>query len=135
MDCIDSTLRVTAFRPLSAASSVLMPFDIESRRLLRSPARACSETDVKKFDGLSRAELTFLPVARRFCVVPSRDAVFCRASRFWRTPAERVMLLAIDVNLSGLTAAAAEAVGIEDADCSCRSWQSRRQIVTRRKKT
>src|SRR5262245_23615657 len=97
MDCIDSTLRVIAFRPLSAASSVLMPLDIESRRLPRSLARAPSETDVKKFDGLSRAELTFLPVARRFCVVPSRDAVFCRASRFWRTPAERVILLPMDV--------------------------------------
>src|SRR5262245_22295580 len=95
IDCIDSTVLVIADRPLSAASRVLMPFDIELSRLPRSPARACSETEVKKLDGLSRAEVTFLPVARRFCVVLSRDAVFCRASRFWRTPAERVMLLIV----------------------------------------
>src|SRR5262245_10945237 len=99
--CMDSTVLVIAVRPLSAAFSVLMPFDIESRMFDRSDARADRPDDVKKFVGLARAELTFLPVARRFCVALRRLAVFCRASRFWRTPAERVMLEAIVSNLSG----------------------------------
>src|SRR5205814_10190481 len=47
---------------------------------------------VKKLVGLSSAVLTFLPVARRVCVVASRSAVPCKESRFWRTAAERVML-------------------------------------------
>src|SRR5665647_656596 len=68
-----------------------MPFDIESSRPLRSLARAPSDEDVKKFSGLSRAELTFLPVARRFWVVCISDAVFCSESKFARTPAERVI--------------------------------------------
>jgi hypothetical protein len=59
----------------------------------RSEARAESEEEVKKLVGLSRAELTFLPVARRFCVVLRSDAVFCSASKFCRTPAERTMSL------------------------------------------
>jgi len=41
--------------------------------------------------GLSRAELTLLPVARSFWVVASSEAVDCSESRFWRTDAERVM--------------------------------------------
>src|SRR5215468_12184228 len=99
--CIDSTVFVMAVRPLSAASSVLMPLDMASSRLDRSDARDDSDDEVKKFVGLSRAELTFLPVARRFWVMDCRAAVFCRANRFWRTPAERVMLEAIVLNLSG----------------------------------
>src|SRR6187551_857265 len=79
--------------PLSAAASVLMPIDIESRRALKSPARLCKAKDVKKLVGLSSAVLTFLPVARRFCVVLIRSAVFCRDSRFCRTPAERTISL------------------------------------------
>src|ERR1044072_9600467 len=79
--------------PLSAASRVLLPIDIESSRALKSPARLCSAEDVNKLVGLSRAVLTFLPVARRFCVVLIRSAVFCRDSRFCRTPAERTMSL------------------------------------------
>jgi hypothetical protein len=35
--------------------------------------------------------LTFLPVARRFCVVDSKSAVDCRERRFWRTDAERTI--------------------------------------------
>src|SRR5262245_12645895 len=93
VDCIDSTVRVIAFRPLSVLSSVLMPFDIASSSALRSPARAFSETEVKKFDGLSSAELTFLPVASRFCVVLIISAVFCSDKRFCRTPAERTTSL------------------------------------------
>src|SRR3569623_1003633 len=72
-----------------------MPFDIESSNEFRSPARLCSDCDVKKLIGLSRAELTFLPVARRFWVVCISCAVFCSESRFARTPAERVIQLAI----------------------------------------
>src|SRR5262245_21684657 len=99
--CMDSTVLVIELRPLSAASSVLMPLDMASRMPERSDARDDSDEEVKKFDGLSRAELTFLPVARRFCVVPARAAVLWRASRFWRTPAERVIPEAIVLNLSG----------------------------------
>src|SRR5262249_17176970 len=77
-------------RPLSAALSVLIPLVIESRRLVNSQARADSAAAVKKLVGLSRAELTFLPVARRCCVVACRLVVSCRASRFERTAAERV---------------------------------------------
>ena len=68
-----------------------MPFDIASRMLDRSDARADSEDAVKKEVGLSRAVLTFLPVARRSCVVASRLAVSCKESRFCRTPADRVI--------------------------------------------
>src|SRR5262245_42266324 len=102
--CIDSTVLVMEVRPLSAASSVLMPLDMASSRLDGSDARDDSDDEVKKFVGLSRAELTFLPVARRFWVRDWRAAVFCRANRFWRTPAERVILEAIVLNLSGLVA-------------------------------
>src|SRR5688572_21841382 len=96
-----STVVVIAVRPLSAAFTVLMPFAIESSSFPRSEAREERADEVKKLVGLSRAELTFLPVARRFCVVLSSDAVFCRASRFCRTPADRVMLEAMELNLSG----------------------------------
>ena len=41
--------------------------------------------------GLSRAELTFKPVARSFWVVASIVAVDCRESRSWRTEAERTI--------------------------------------------
>src|SRR5215510_7933936 len=75
--------------PLLAASSVLSAFDTESSRPLRSLARLLSDDAVKKFVGLSSAELTFLPVARRVCVVAIRSEVCCRASRFERTAAER----------------------------------------------
>ena len=43
------------------------------------------------FGALSSAELTLLPVARRFCVVESRSAVDWSESRFWRTDAERTI--------------------------------------------
>ncbi len=91
-----STAVVIAVRPLSAAFTVLMPFAIESSNLERSDAREDSADEVKKLVGLSSAELTFLPVARRFWVVLSSDAVFCRASRFCRTPADRVILEAME---------------------------------------
>src|SRR5262245_36706567 len=101
--CIDSTVWVIAVKPLSAAFRVLMPLAIESRIADRSEARADSAEEVKKLVGLSRAELTFLPVASLFCVLLSSDAVFCRASRFCRTPADRVILEAMVSNLSGRT--------------------------------
>jgi len=50
-----------------------------------SLARASRPEAVKKLVGLSSALLTFLPVARRVCVVESRFAVSCSESRFWRT--------------------------------------------------
>ena len=57
-----------------------------------SLARASRPEAVKKLVGLSSALLTFLPVARRVCVVESRFAVSCSESRFWRTEDESVML-------------------------------------------
>src|ERR1700730_13081073 len=68
-----------------------MALETESSRLPRSPARAVSAEAVKKLIGLSRAELTFLPVARRPCVRACRSAVCCRTRRFDRIAAERVM--------------------------------------------
>src|SRR4029078_13277161 len=68
-----------------------MPFDMASSRPLRSLARALSDDEVKKFSGLSRAELTFMPVARRFSVWAIKLAVFCRDNRICRTPALRVI--------------------------------------------
>jgi len=47
-----------------------------------SLARLSSDWAVKKLVGLSRAELTLLPVDRRFCVVARRSAVDWRESRF-----------------------------------------------------
>jgi hypothetical protein len=67
-----------------------------SSKVDRSPARAWRPAAVKKFTGLSIAELTFLPVERRCCTEFIISAVFCSDSRFARTPAERVILLAID---------------------------------------
>src|SRR4051812_36208845 len=91
MDLAELTRFVSAVRPLSDASSVFCAWPIESRRELRSLARLLRDWDVKKFDGLSRAELTFLPVARRPCVVAASAAVFCKASKFCRTLAESTM--------------------------------------------
>src|SRR5260370_3978378 len=62
-----------------------------SSRLLMSLARLLSDCEVKKLVGLSSAELTLLPVARRFCVVESKSAVACSERRFWRTEAERTI--------------------------------------------
>ena len=59
----DCTSLVIEVMPLLAAWIVLMPFDIESSRLPRSLARLLRPCAVKKLIGLSRAELTRLPVA------------------------------------------------------------------------
>src|SRR5262245_398858 len=79
VDFIDSMIRLIAVMPLSAASMVLMPFDMASSRAFRSLARLRRPEAVKKL--MSRAELTFLPVARRCWLVLIRFAVPCRASR------------------------------------------------------
>jgi hypothetical protein len=78
--------------PVLAACRICTPLPMLSSRLLMSLARASRPEAVKKLVGLSSALLTFLPVARRVCVVESRSAVPCRESRFWRTEDERVML-------------------------------------------
>src|ERR1700729_4117474 len=62
-----------------------------SSRLPMSEARLFSDCEVKKLVGLSRAELTLLPVARSFWVVASNEAVDCNERRFWRTDAERTI--------------------------------------------
>src|SRR4030088_1130005 len=77
--------------PVLAACSTCTPLPMPSSRLLMSPARLLSDCAVKKLVGLSSAELTLLPVARRFCVVESRSAVDCRESKFWRTDAVRTI--------------------------------------------
>src|SRR5438874_2541932 len=95
IDLADWTNLVSEVRPVLAASSVFCACPIESSSALRSLARVLSACEVKKLVGLSRAELTFLPVASRPCVVAINAAVLCRDSRFCRTPADRVMLEAI----------------------------------------
>src|SRR5437016_693648 len=77
--------------PVLAACSTCTPLPMLSSRLEMSLARASRPAAVKKLVGLSRAELTFLPVARRPWVVASRSAVDCNDSRFWRTADVRVM--------------------------------------------
>src|SRR5579863_730285 len=62
-----------------------------SSRLPMSEARLLRLCEVKKLVGLSRAELTLLPVARSFWVVASSAAVDCKERRFWRTDAERTI--------------------------------------------
>ena len=68
--------------PWLAAWIVWTPFEIESSRAPRSPERLVKDCAVKKLTGLSSAEDTFRPVARRFCVVEVRLAVSCSESRF-----------------------------------------------------
>src|SRR3954464_9225025 len=87
MDLAVSTSFCSEVMPVFAACSTCTPLPIESSRLLMSLARLLRPCAVKKLVGLSRAELTLLPVARRFCVVESRSAVDCNESKFWRTDA------------------------------------------------
>ena len=55
-----------------------------------SPARLLRADAVKKFVGLSSAEFTLRPVARRSCVLAIVAAVLCRLRRFDRTAFERL---------------------------------------------
>src|SRR5215510_9264429 len=68
-----------------------MPLPMPSSRFEMSLERLSSPDAVKKLTGLSSAELTFLPVARRFCVTLASEAVFCSESRFCLTAEERVI--------------------------------------------
>src|ERR1700760_3922571 len=77
--------------PVLAACSTCTPLPMLSSRLEMSLARLLRPCAVKKLVGLSRAELTLLPVARSFWVVASSDAVDWSESRFWRTDAERTI--------------------------------------------
>src|ERR1700679_623274 len=77
--------------PVLAACSTCTPLPMLSSRLPMSLARLLSDCEVKKLVGLSRAELTLLPVARSFWVVASKAAVDCNERRFWRTDAERTI--------------------------------------------
>src|SRR4029079_7525542 len=78
-------------RPVFAACRICTPLPIPSSRLAMSPARLLRDCAVKNSVGLSSAVLTLLPVARLFWVFASSEAVDCRASRFWRTDAERTI--------------------------------------------
>jgi hypothetical protein len=62
---------------------------MESSRFDMSLARLFSADAVKKFDGLSRAELIFRPVARRFWVCAIAAAVDWRLKRFERTALDK----------------------------------------------
>src|SRR5580704_19689010 len=77
--------------PVFAACSTCTPLPIPSSRFEMSLARLLSDCAVKYSVGLSRAELTLLPVARSFWVVASSAAVDCSERRFWRTDAERTI--------------------------------------------
>src|SRR3954449_1255520 len=91
MDLAVSTSFCSEVMPVLAACSTCTPLPMESSRLLMSLARLLRPCAVKKLVGLSSAELTLLPVARRFCVVESRSAVDCSESKFWRTYAVRTI--------------------------------------------
>src|SRR5882757_8090114 len=70
---------------------VLIAFDIESSRLVKSLARFDRPWAVKKLIGLSMAEFTRLPVASLDCVFVMVAAVLCNCRRLARTPAVRTM--------------------------------------------
>src|SRR5262249_23722834 len=74
-----------------ADCSTCTPLPMPSSRLEMSLARLFSDCAVKYSVGLSRAELTLLPVARSFWVVASSAAVDCSERRVWRTDAERTI--------------------------------------------
>ena len=82
IDFAVSTSLVSEVMPVLAACRICTPLPMPSRRLLMSLARALSDCAVKKLVGLSRAVLTLLPVASRFCVVERSSAVDCSESRF-----------------------------------------------------
>ncbi|MGY4334390.1 hypothetical protein ACVWWG_008807 [Bradyrhizobium sp. LB7.2] len=82
IDFAESISFCSEVRPVLAACSTCTPLAMPSSRLLMSLARLSSDWAVKKLVGLSRAELTLLPVDRRFCVVARRSAVDWRDSRF-----------------------------------------------------
>ena len=67
IDLAVSTSFCSEVRPVLAACSTWTPLPMLSSRLVISLARLLRPCAVKKFVGLSRAELTLLPVARRFC--------------------------------------------------------------------
>ncbi|MDF9863901.1 hypothetical protein M2437_002883 [Methylorubrum pseudosasae] len=90
-DCNCFTSEVTVSMPLAAAWMVWMPLEMPSSRPDRAVERFERFWAVKKFTGLSRAELTFLPVASRPWFVAAKPAVSCRDSRFCRVAADSVM--------------------------------------------
>ena len=98
--CADCTSLVIEVMPLLAAWMVLMAVEVESSRLLKSLARFDRPWAVKKLIGLSRAELTRLPVASLVWVFVMVAAVLCNCRRFARTPAVRT-ISDIVVYLSG----------------------------------
>src|SRR5450759_4600189 len=75
IDLAVSTSFCSEVMPVLAACKTCTPLPMPSSRLLMSLARLLRDCAVTKLVGLSRAELTLLPVARRFCVVDSRSAV------------------------------------------------------------
>ncbi|KQQ39125.1 hypothetical protein ASF58_22805 [Methylobacterium sp. Leaf125] len=66
MDLAESTSFWIEVMPWLAAWMVWTPLEMPLRSWPRSPERPESACEVKKLVGSSRAELTFLPVERRF---------------------------------------------------------------------
>src|SRR5690349_14167843 len=93
VDWADWISFVIESRPLEAEVIVCTAFDMPSSRFDSCEARSLRPDAVKKFTGLSTAELTFLPVARRYCAACDWAATDCREVRALRTPAERETLI------------------------------------------
>src|ERR1022692_2379417 len=81
---------VSAVTPLLAALMTWMLWPTESRRLDRSLAAKVRDWEAKNDCGLSRAELTFLPVARRCWWVLIWFWVSCSEVRLLRSAADSV---------------------------------------------
>src|SRR5665213_591515 len=106
---------------------VLMPLDMESSRLLRSLARLSRPWAVKKLFGLSRAELTRLPVASLVWVDVIKSEVCCNCSRFERTPADRTMSDILGTFLGLFALLAVTRVDPADRQCHRTSLQTARK--------
>jgi hypothetical protein len=91
IDFAVSTSFCSEVMPVLAACSTCTPLPMPSEQVVDVTGARIERRAVKKLVGLSRAVLTFLPVARRFCVVASKSAVDCSERRFWRTDDERTI--------------------------------------------
>src|SRR5205085_3471951 len=86
---------------VDAALIVCVALEMPSSRPESELARLVSEAAVKKLTGLSRAELTFLPVDRRCWACCARTEVFWSEVRAARTPAERVTAMTFYLLVTG----------------------------------
>jgi hypothetical protein len=68
-----------------------MPFDMPVEQRAEIGGAAIEAGRGEEMVGLSRAELTLRPVARRSWTLPCISAVFCKVSRFERIELERTI--------------------------------------------